>query len=61
MPIVNISLYSGRTTEQKSKIAKAVTKAISESAGVNDSDTIVLFHDIEKTNWANAGNIVSEE
>ena len=32
MPIVNISLYSGRTTEQKSKIAKAVTKAISESA-----------------------------
>ena len=46
MPIVNISLYSGRTTEQKSKIAKAVTKAISASAGVNYSDTIVLFHDI---------------
>ena len=61
MSIVNISLYSGRTTEQKSKIAKAVTRAISESAGVNDTDTIVLFHDIEKTNWANAGNLVSEE
>ena len=43
MPIVNISLYSGRTTEQKSKIAKAVTRAISESAGVNDTDTIVII------------------
>ena len=60
MPVVNISLYSGRTDEQKAALAKAVTKAISETAGIADSATTIIFHDVEKSDWAVGGVMASD-
>ncbi|NQW20235.1 MAG: tautomerase family protein [Chloroflexi bacterium] len=60
MPIVNIALYAGRTAEQKAALAKAITKAISETAGVPDSATTIVFQDVEKSNWAVGGVMASE-
>jgi len=60
VPIVNIALYAGRTAEQKAALAKAITKAISETAGVPDSATTIVFQDVEKSNWAVGGVMASE-
>jgi 4-oxalocrotonate tautomerase len=60
MPVVNIALYAGRTAEQKAALAQAVTKAISETAGVPDSATTIIFWDIEKSDWSNGGVMASE-
>ena len=61
MPVVQIALYEGRTPEQKAKIAKAVTKAISDTAGIPDSATIIVFQDVKKHDWAAGGVLASEQ
>ena len=60
MPVVNIALYAGRTAEQKAALAKAVTKAISETAGVPDSATTIIFQDVEKSDWSVGGVMASD-
>lgn len=60
MPVVNVALYAGRTDQQKSDLAKAITKAISETAGVPDSATTIIFQDVEKASWAVGGVMASE-
>lgn len=61
MPVVQIALYEGRTPQQKAAIAKAVTKAISETAGIADSATTIIFQDVKKHDWANGGVLASEQ
>ena len=60
MPIVNVALYAGRTDQQKAELAKAITKAISKTAGVPDSATTIIFQDVEKASWSVGGEMMSE-
>ena len=60
MPVVNVAMYAGRTDQQKSDLAKAITKAISETAGIPDSATTIIFQDVEKTAWA-VGRVMASE
>ncbi|HIF72770.1 MAG TPA: 4-oxalocrotonate tautomerase family protein [Dehalococcoidia bacterium] len=60
MPIVNVALYAGRTDQQKADLAKAITKAISETAGVPDSATTIIFQDVEKASWSVGGEMMSD-
>ena len=61
MPLVHVYLYEGRNEDQKADIALAVTKAISESAGVTDDATTVLIHDTKRENWAVGGTLSSRK
>ena len=61
MPLVHVYLYEGRNEDQKSEIAMAVTKAISESADVSDDATTVLIHDTKQENWAVGGMLSSRK
>ena len=61
MPVVNVAMYAGRTDQQKSDLAKAITKAISETAGIPDSATTIIFQDVEKTEWAVGVVMASED
>ena len=60
MPIVKIELFEGRTKEQKAELAKAITDAVVEIARTTADDTIVIFHDVARENWAKAGTLASE-
>ena len=61
MPVVNVAMYAGRTDKQKQDLEKAITKAISETAGIPDSATTIIFQDVEKTEWAVGGVMASED
>ena len=61
MPVVNVAMYAGRTDQQNSDLAKAITKAISETAGIPDSATTIIFQDVQKTEWAVGGVMASED
>lgn len=61
MPVVHIYMFEGRTDEQKSDMAKGVTKAISKAAGIPDSSTTVVIHDTKRSDWAQGGVMASEE
>lgn len=59
MPHVTIELLEGRTMEQKAAVAKAVTAALVDLAGSKPGDVDIVFVDVARSNWANAGRLLS--
>lgn len=55
MPFVNVSLFSGRTREQKETLAKAITEAFVKHAGSTEDDVHIVFQDVERGDWARGG------
>ena len=51
MPHVEIKCFPGRTEEQKTKCAEAVTKAISEPMLCDASSVSIAIKEIEKYPW----------
>ncbi len=60
MPIIKMELWPGRTKEQKAKLAKAFTESVEEVLGTPPERTIVLFEEVSKDDWAQAGKLASE-
>lgn len=60
MPVVRISLLSGRTKEQKAKLAKAMTDAMVEHAGSTADHVNVVFDEQSAENWALSGKLLSD-
>ncbi|MBI5697438.1 MAG: 4-oxalocrotonate tautomerase family protein [Thaumarchaeota archaeon] len=56
MPIITVSMYPGRTTQQKEDFAKAITKSAVEILKTKESHVIVVFEDNPKENWYLAGS-----
>ncbi len=61
MPTIHIYLYEGRTDDQKRELAKAFTDDVQKIVGSPPSATDVLFHDMSKSDWAQAGKLASDE
>ena len=56
MPIIEMHLMEGRTTEQKMKLAKAVTDAVAESLNVNASTVRILMTELKTDEFYVAGD-----
>jgi 4-oxalocrotonate tautomerase len=56
MPYINVSLYPGRTEQQKQDFAKAVTESAVEILKTKAEHVIVVFDENPKENWFLAGN-----
>ena len=56
MPYINVSLYPGRTEQQKQDFAKAVTESAVEILKTKPEHVIVVFDENPKENWFLAGN-----
>jgi len=56
MPLITVSMYPGRTQQQKDEYAKAITKAAVEILKTKEHHVIVVFEDNPKENWFLAGN-----
>ena len=61
MPIVRVEMWPGRTREQKAELAKVITDAINDIAGAPPEATIIVFDDVSKDDWAEAGKLASDE
>jgi 4-oxalocrotonate tautomerase len=51
MPHVIVKMYSGRTEEQKKKLAEEVAKAVMASAGNGEESISVSVEDIAPSDW----------
>ena len=60
MPIVKVEMFAGRSKEQKAELAKAITDAVVDIARTTADETIVIFTDVERENWARGGTLASE-
>ena len=51
MPHVIVKLYSGRTDQQKTRLAELVTKAIMEGASCGEAAVSVAIEDVAPDDW----------
>ncbi len=61
MPLVEIHLLEGRTTDQKKAMLGAVTRAIQESIGCPVEKIRVWIQEIPRTEFMSAGVLASEK
>jgi len=60
MPVIHVEMWPGRTNAQKQDLAKAITEAVVKITNTTPEATIVIFSDVPKENWAQAGVLASE-
>ena len=51
MPHVIVKLYSGKSEQQKSRLAEQVTKAVMAGANCAEQSVSVSIEDIEPSDW----------
>ncbi len=61
MPVVRVSMWTGRTHEQKVQLAKALTDAMVQIGKTTPEGTVIIFEEVEKSNWASGGILASEK
>ncbi|PKM95246.1 MAG: 4-oxalocrotonate tautomerase [Firmicutes bacterium HGW-Firmicutes-1] len=57
MPIVNISLWPGRTKEQKSQLVQAITDDFVHILNAKPESVQIIFNEVDKDNWAIMGKL----
>ncbi len=55
MPVVRVSFYEGRSTEQKREIAEIITDALVRVAGSKREAVNVLFDNHAREDWVIGG------
>ncbi|AIC16295.1 tautomerase family protein [Nitrososphaera viennensis] len=55
MPLIQVSMYPGRTKEQKDEFAKAITDAAVSILKTKAEHVIVVYDENPKENWFQAG------
>ncbi|MFQ5896403.1 MAG: 2-hydroxymuconate tautomerase [Nitrospinota bacterium] len=59
MPVAHVTMISGRTKEQKEKLAEAITDAMVTHAGARREICTVVFIEVGRDDWASGGVLVS--
>lgn len=60
MPLINIQFIEGRTVEQKSEIAKAITEVMVKTGRAKPENVIIIFNNYKKSDFAKGGKLYSE-
>jgi len=60
LPIVEIKMWAGRTEEQKERLVKEITEAVTRALGVEPEETQVIIIEIPKSNWGVSGRLASK-
>ena len=55
MPIVQITLFPGRTPEKKEELIKNVTNAIADTLQISKDHVHILLYDVPKENIGRGG------
>ena len=55
MPIVTVSMYSGRTQREKDRLAEAMTEDIAKILTIKKEEVIIVFQEAPHENWYSSG------
>jgi 4-oxalocrotonate tautomerase len=61
MPLVQITMLTGRTAEQKRKLAQRITDAMVEEAGARKEAIVVTFVEVTKESYASGGVLMADK
>lgn len=60
MPIIVVKMFEGRGLEQKRRLTRAVTDAVTDSLGVDAQVVRILIEEYPREHWAVAGTLVAD-
>jgi 4-oxalocrotonate tautomerase len=55
MPVIQITISSGRSVEQKRELVEVLTNETARIMKTNKEKVRILIYEVSKENWANAG------
>ena len=61
MPIIEVSMFEGRTLDQKRELVAKMTDVVVETLNVKPQAVRVLIREMKKENWAIAGQLKCDE
>jgi 4-oxalocrotonate tautomerase len=61
MPLVQITMLQGRSTDQKRKIAKRITDVMVEEAGAKREAIVVTFIEVSRESYASGGVLMADK
>lgn len=61
MPIINVSMFEGRTLEQKRKLVTMMTEAVVTSLDVKPESVHIVLHEVPRQNIAASGVLASDK
>jgi 4-oxalocrotonate tautomerase len=61
MPLVQITMLSGRTVEQKRRLAQRITDVMMEEARAQREAIVVTFQEVSKESYASGGVLVADK
>jgi 4-oxalocrotonate tautomerase len=61
MPLIQVTMLTGRTADQKRKLAQRITDAMVEEAGARREAVVVTFDEVPKENYASGGVLMADK
>lgn len=61
MPLVQVTMLEGRTTDQKRKLVQRITDAMVEEAGAGREAIVVAFHEVSSESYASGGVLMADK
>ena len=61
MPLIQVTMLTGRTADQKRKLAQRITDAMVEDAGARREAVVVAFHEVSKESYASGGVLMVDK
>jgi len=55
MPLVEISMLTGRDADTKEEMIREVTEAVARTSGAEPEAVTVIIRDVPRTDWGRAG------
>lgn len=55
MPIITVTMYSGRSQRDKDRLAEAITEDVMNILKIDKKDVIVVFQEASHGNWYASG------
>ena len=60
MPMITVEWLEGRSAQQKTELAEAITQTFVNVAKVSKEQVWVVFRDVKRSDWAMSGKLLSE-
>lgn len=57
MPVVRVSWFEGKSSEEKQKVAQDITESIVKHTKTDASYVYVIFDDVKPSDWAGSGKL----
>jgi len=61
MPMVQVTMLTVRTADQKRKVAKRITDALVEEAGARREGVVIAFNEVSKESYASGGELMIDK